>query len=253
MDFSNMAWYNQYVIYFSSMEGYSVTSRNWVKLFFNTLLVGGLTTAIVGFIVRWNEFQPYFTEFDIKSIILTTIWLIGMGFLFSLVSQLGFFAYLTVHRFGLGIFKTASLWNGVQVVLILFALYDIIDWRYEKFAKTGASVFPYLWPAILLLAVGLTVAWIKMKQTNRGALIPALFVMIVVTIVEWFPAIRVNDNSWFYLMMFALLACNAYQLLILHKLNLQSEQERQKRANQSSGKSTSNKASNNKKTKKPSI
>jgi KinB signaling pathway activation protein len=226
------------------MGVYSVTSRNWVKLFINTLLVGGLTTAIVGFIVRWNEFQPYFTEFKLIDILSTLIWLIGMGFLFSLISQLGFFAYLTVHRFGLGIFKTASLWNGVQVILILFALYDVIDWRYEKFAKTGDSVIPYLWPAILLLAVGLTVAWFKMKQTNRGAFIPALFVMIVVTIVEWVPAIRVNDISWFYLMMFSLVACNAYQLLILHKLNLQSEQDRQKRTSQSSSKSKSNNPSN---------
>lgn len=253
MDFSKLAWYNHNVIYFCSMGVYCVTSRNWVKLFLNTLLVGGLTTAIVGFIVRWNEFQPYFTDFDIKSIVLTTIWLIGMGFLFSLVSQLGFFAYLTVHRFGLGIFKTASLWNGVQVVLILFALYDVIDWRYEKFAKTDDSLIPYLWPAIFLVAVGLTVAWFKMKQTNRGAFIPALFVMIVVTIVEWVPAIRVNDNSWFYLMMFALMTCNAYQLLILHKLNLQSEQERKKRASQSPSKSKNNQPSTMKKTKKPSI
>ena len=43
--------------------------------------------------------------------------------------------------------------------------------------------------------------------------------MIVGTLVEWVPVLRVNETSWLYLMMFALLACNAYQLLILHKLN----------------------------------
>ena len=73
-------------------------------------------------------------------------------------------------------------------------------------------------------------AWYKTKQTNRDAFIPAMFFMIVVTLVEWVPVLRVNEQSWLYLMMFALMACNAYQLLILHKLNLQSEQERQKRA-----------------------
>ncbi len=51
--------------------------------------------------------------------------------------------------------------------------------------------------------------------------------MIVATIVEWMPALRVNDHSWLYLMAFALLACNAYQLLILHKLNAQSVQQRE--------------------------
>jgi KinB signaling pathway activation protein len=210
-----------------------VTSRNWVKLFMTTLLIGGITTAIFGFILRWNEFQPYFTEFKIIDILSAFIWLIGMGFLFSLVSQLGFFAYLTVHRFGLGIFKSVSLWNAVQIVFILFGFFDLIYLRYVNFAKQGESIIPYFGPALILLVAGLVVARIKMKQTNREAFIPALFVMTIVTLVEWVPALKVNDRSWLYLMMLALMACNAYQLLILHKLNAKSAQERQKRASQS--------------------
>jgi KinB signaling pathway activation protein len=209
-----------------------VTSRNWVKLFMTTLLIGGITTAIFGFILRWNEFQPYFTEFKIIDILSAFIWLIGMGLLFSLVSQLGFFAYLTVHRFGLGIFKSVSLWNAVQIVFILFGFFDLIYLRYVNFAKQGESIIPYFGPALILLVAGLVVARIKMKQTNREAFTPALFVMTVVTLVEWVPALKVNDRSWLYLMMLALMACNAYQLLILHKLNAKSAQERQKRASQ---------------------
>lgn len=207
-----------------------MTSRNWVRLFMTTLLIGGITTAIVGFIVRWNEFQPYFVELRIIDILSTLVWLIVMGFLFSVISQMGFFAYLTVHRFGLGIFKSASLWNAVQMVLILFALFDLIYLRYDNFAKQGDSVLPYFGPALILLVVGLIVAWYKTNQTSREAFIPALFFMIVVTLVEWVPVLRVNERSWLYLMMFALMACNAYQLLILHKLNAQSVQERQNRA-----------------------
>lgn len=214
-----------------------------------TLVIGGLTTAIVGFIVRWSEFQPYFTEFKIMDILSTMIWLIAMGFLFSLVSQLGFFAYLTVHRFGLGIFKTVGLWNSVQVVLILFGLFDLIYLRYENFAHSGDSIIPYFGPAIILLVIGLVAAWYKMKMTNREAFIPALFVMTVVTLVEWVPALKVDDRSWLYLMLFGLLACNAYQLLILHKLNAQSVQDRQTRLNQSNN----NKKAVKKITKKPSI
>lgn len=226
-----------------------MTSRNWVRLFMTTLVIGGLTTAIVGFIVRWSEFQPYFTEFKIMDILSTMIWLIAMGFLFSLVSQLGFFAYLTVHRFGLGIFKTVGLWNSVQVVLILFGLFDLIYLRYENFAHSGDSIIPYFGPAIILLVIGLIAAWYKMKMTNREAFIPALFVMTVVTLVEWVPALKVDDRSWLYLMLFGLLACNAYQLLILHKLNAQSVQDRQTRLNQSNN----NKKAVKKITKKPSI
>jgi KinB signaling pathway activation protein len=103
------------------------------------------------------------------------------------------------------------------------------------------------------LVVGLTVAWYKTKQTNRDAFIPAMFFMVVVTLVEWVPVLRVNEQSWLYLMMFALVACNGYQLLILHKLNLQSEQERKNRASQSPDKSKNNKPSTMKKAKKPSL
>ena len=47
---------------------------------------------------------------------------------------------------------------------------------------------------------------------------PALFFMVVVTILEWVPALRINDTDWLYLMVIPLLLCNAYQLLILHRL-----------------------------------
>jgi KinB signaling pathway activation protein len=210
------------------MEENALTSRNWVKLFLTALAIGGLTTAIVGFIVRWSEFQPYFTELKILDILSTTIWLIVMGFLFSVVSQMGFFAYLTVHRFGLGIFKSPSLWNGVQVILIVFVLFDFVYLRYSAFAKAGDSLIPYIGLALLILIISLLVAYWKMRQTNRSAFIPALFFMIVATIVEWVPVLRVNESSWLFLMMFALLACNAYQILILHRLNAQSQLERDK-------------------------
>lgn len=210
--------------------GTGVTSRNWVNLFLTTLIIGGLTTAIVGFIVRWNEFMPYFTEMKVFDLISTTIWLIVMGFLFSVISQMGFFAYLTVHRFGLGIFKSVSLWNVVQVVLTIFVLFDLVYLRYQVFAKAGESLLSYLGLAAIPLVTGLAVAWLKVRQTNKAAFIPALFFMIVVTVIEWVPVLRVNERSWLYLMVFALLACNAYQLLILHKLNAQSEQRREELA-----------------------
>jgi KinB signaling pathway activation protein len=219
-----------------------VTSRNWVKLFFTTLLIGGITTVVIGFIVFWNK--SFFADFKIFEIFSTLILLLMKGFLFSLISQLGFFAYLTVHRMGLGIFKSVSLWNGVQVVLILFALYDF--WSYMNSSKRGEINF--LVPAIIIVIIGLATAWVKMKQTNREAFIPALFVMIFVTLVEWAPGMKVNDPSWFYLMMISLMVCNAYQLLILHKLNAKSIEERQNRAGNEKGAAVQKKIA-----KKPSV
>lgn len=238
-------------IYFLLLEDNSVTSRIWVRLFLTTLLIGGITTAIVGFIINWNEYVHYFIDFRIINILSALFWFVLWGILYSVISQMGYFAYLTVHRFGLGIFKSVSLWNGVQVVIILFVLFDLVYLRYETFAKSGDSLLPYIGLAVFLLLAGVVTAWYKAKQTNREAFIPALFFMIVVTVIEWFPVLRVNEHSWVYLMLFALLACNAYQLLILHKLNMQSQQERQRIE---SRKSTKNKTKASKRpAKKPSI
>jgi KinB signaling pathway activation protein len=77
--------------------------------------------------------------------------------------------------------------------------------------------------ALFIFIVSCIVAKIKADQTNKDAFIPALFFMVVVTVVEWFPVLRVNDNNWLLLMLIPLLLCNTYQLLMLHKLNERSE------------------------------
>ncbi|RSD21498.1 KinB-signaling pathway activation protein [Mesobacillus subterraneus] len=202
-----------------------MTSRNWVYLFFTTLVVGAVTTALVGFIVRWGEFQQLLSDFNIIEFLSILVWLMGVGLIFSILSQMGFFAYLTIHRFGLGIFK--SLWNPVQILLIAFVLFDLVYLRYNSFAESGESILPYIGLAVMILVAGLIVALLKTKQTNKEAFIPALFFMIVVTVIEWVPILRVNEQSWIYLMIFPLIICNAYQLLILQKLNQKSQAERQ--------------------------
>ncbi len=193
-----------------------MNSRNWVRLFLSTLIIGAISTSIVGFALKWAEYKPLFISFDIIEILSILLWLIGVGFIFSIISQMGFFAYLTVHRFGLGIFK--KLWHSVQLVIIAFVLFDLIYFRYQAFATEGDSLLPYVLVAIFLLLYGMLVAYIKMTMTNKQAFVPALFFMYVVTTIEWFPALRVNDESWLYLMLFPLLICNAYQLIILPKL-----------------------------------
>ncbi|WP_053361348.1 KinB-signaling pathway activation protein [Bacillus sp. FJAT-27251] len=204
-----------------------MTSRNWVRLFMSTLLLGGLTTGVTGFIVRWDEFAPFFSNFNLAEILAILFWLLGVGFIFSLLSQAGFFAYLTIHRFGLGIFKTVRLWNTVQVILIALVLFDLVYFRYAAFAESGSSLLPYLGLALLVLLPALAVAYLKSRQTNSSAFVPALFFMVVATTLEWVPILRVNEQSWVYLMLFPLIVCNAYQLLMLPKLNQKSQEERQ--------------------------
>lgn len=143
------------------------------------------------------------------------IWLFIVGLMFSVISQMGFFAYLMIHRFGLSIFKTYRLWNLVQIILILFALFDLVYLRYIGF---GGAWTDYLLLPFMLLIVGLLTAYAKVKLTNWTAFIPTAFFITVVTTVEAVPAIVQNDPVWVTLMTTTLLVCNVYQVLVLQSL-----------------------------------
>ncbi|WAA09389.1 KinB-signaling pathway activation protein [Fervidibacillus albus] len=201
-----------------------MNTKNWVKFFLQTLLIGGIVTIFTGFIVQWEKYKPIFIDFHISEIISVAIWLAGIGFIFAVLSQMGFFAYLTLHRIGLGLFR--SYWNSVQWVLIVFVLFDLVYFRYRAFAEDQDPLWPYVLVALLIFVVGLVVAYFKTLQSDRRTFIPALFFMVVVTVVEWVPVLRVNDTDWLYLMIFPLVICNAYQLLSLPKFLQKSQEER---------------------------
>ena len=141
----------------------------------------------------------------------------GVGFIFSVISQMGFFAYLTIHRFGLGMFRSSSLWNAVQLFFIAFVLFDFVYLRSVLIANGEVSLGNNILVAGILFVFGAIVAYVKAKKQIK-AFVPALFFMVVVTILEWVPALRINDTDWLYLMVIPLLLCNAYQLLVLHRL-----------------------------------
>jgi KinB signaling pathway activation protein len=195
-----------------------VNSRKWVRLFFTTLFLGGISTVIIGFVLEWDKYAKFFQNFDGKEILAVSFWLMGVGFIFSVISQMGFFAYLTIHRFGLGMFRSSSLWNIVQLFFIAFVLFDFVYLRSVLIANGEVSLGNNILVAGVLFMFGAIVAYIKSKETNKKAFVPALFFMVVVTILEWVPALRINDTDWLYLMVIPLLLCNAYQLLILHRL-----------------------------------
>ncbi|ENB9405055.1 KinB signaling pathway activation protein KbaA [Bacillus cereus] len=195
-----------------------MNSRKWVRLFFTTLFLGGVSTVIIGFVLEWDKYAKFFQNFDGKEILAVSFWLMGVGFIFSVISQMGFFAYLTIHRFGLGMFRSSSLWNIVQLFFIAFVLFDFVYLRSVLIANGEISLGNNILVAGLLFMFGAIVAYIKSKETNKKAFVPALFFMVVVTILEWVPALRINDTDWLYLMVIPLLLCNAYQLLILHRL-----------------------------------
>ncbi|GAB2567605.1 KinB-signaling pathway activation protein [Gracilibacillus alcaliphilus] len=189
-------------------------SRDVVRLFFSTLTVGGVSTLIASFFVKSSVYAEFISPFDWFEILGLLIFFLALGFVFSLVSQMGFFAYLTVNQFALGIFR--SYWPIVQIGIIAFALFDLVYFRYRG-VETG-SLTMFIITAIALFIYGLIIAWLKAKETHKKAFIPALFFMVVITSIEWVPGLRTNDGDYAWLMIVPLVLCNTYQLLILHRL-----------------------------------
>ncbi|TGB00877.1 KinB-signaling pathway activation protein [Halobacillus salinus] len=194
-----------------------MNSRKWVRLFLSTLLIGGGLTLVLSFVFKQQSYADVLQPFQFVELIGLILFFSGMGFIFSVISQMGFFAYLTVNQFGKGMFR--SLWTPVQWFLIAFTIFDLIYFRYQ--AADDASIWPFILTALVLLGLSLIVAYVKAKETKPQAFVPALFFMVVVTTVEWVPALRADSSDYVWLMVISLFACNAYQLLLLHRLNKQ--------------------------------
>ncbi|ENH97833.1 KinB signaling pathway activation protein [Gracilibacillus halophilus YIM-C55.5] len=199
-----------------------MNSRNVVRLFFSTLAIGGISTLIASFFVKTGAYIEFMNPIDWFEILGLFIFFLALGFVFSLISQMGFFAYLTVNQFALGVFR--RYWPIVQIGLIAFALFDLV---YFRFQAEGGSLLTYILVAVLLLVYSWIVAGIKAKETNRKAFIPALFFMVVITAIEWVPGLRTSGGDYAWLMIVPLVICNTYQLLILHRLTDQSKRERE--------------------------
>ncbi|MBN9656086.1 KinB-signaling pathway activation protein [Halobacillus sp. GSS1] len=191
-----------------------MNSRKWVRLFLTTLWIGGLTTLVISFIFKYDSYTEVLKPFQLFELFGLLLFFAGLGFIFSIISQMGFFAYLTVNQFGKGIFR--SLWTPVQLFLIAFTLFDLVYFRYQ--AAEDASIWPFLWTALGLLGLSIIVAYVKAKETKWHAFIPALFFMVVVTSVEWVPALRAQGSDYVWLMIIPLFICNAYQLILLHRI-----------------------------------
>lgn len=206
-----------------------MTIRNWVKFFFTALIIGGVTTGILGLIVRWEFFSQYLSAGEYMEFLGAFLWMIFLGFTMSVVAQMGFFAYLTVHQFGVNLFKTLTLWNWVQLLIIAVVIFDLVFFRFKLTAEDTGRTVLYLTLLFSLLAVSIVTAYFKAKWTKKHTLISALFFMIVITTLEWLPALMVrsgNIDSWVTILLFPLLAVNAYQLLMLPKYNRQSDEDK---------------------------
>lgn len=141
--------------------------------------------------------------------------LFGSGVMISVYSQMGFFAYLILNYMGKGVFPRRG-WQIVQIVLTVLALLDLMFLR--LFVGGGRERISDIVLGLIILAAAIVTAYVKVKQTHISALVPTLFFMIAVTAVETIGVLRIDVNAATIFIVIPLLLCNAYQMLILHKL-----------------------------------
>ncbi|MCR6104929.1 KinB-signaling pathway activation protein [Salipaludibacillus agaradhaerens] len=194
-----------------------MNSRKVVFLFNSTFIMGTTAGFIIGLLLDWQTHISDMVNLSFGGVVMVAI----TAAIWTVIAQMGFFAYLTIHRFGLGIFKSVSLWNKVQIVLIVFALFDLMFFRHYFFAAEGESIRGYAVMPLMLLAYGLIVAYVKRKETERTAFVPTVFFIVVVTTIEWIPALRENDVTFMINAIVPLLVANTWQILVLHRLHRQ--------------------------------
>ncbi|MER1959429.1 MAG: KinB-signaling pathway activation protein [Solibacillus sp.] len=209
-----------------------MTIRNWIKFAFWAVVIGGLVNAVASLIIRWDFYQPYLANGEIVEFLAAIIWNFVLGATMSVMAQAGFFAYLTLHQVGVNIFRSLTLWNWVQVVLIIIVLVDIVVFRFAPGAETAGDWVIYGILLIVLVGAAIFTAIKKVKMTQKPhVLISTMFFMVVVTSLEWIIALmgrQDNIDVYVALLLFPLLAVNAFQILMLPKYNAQSESDRKK-------------------------
>jgi len=196
------------------------------------MLVGGAVNGVCSLFFRWDFFQPYIANGQWGEFLAGLLWMVFLGFTMSVIAQAGFFAYLTLHQVGVNIFRTLTLWNWIQLLLIAITIFDIIFFRFIPDVKEGQSWVFYSCLLISLIFSAIATAIQKVKLTGKKhVFISALFFMIGITTLEWTISLMGRDeniNEYVALLLFPLLAVNAYQLLVLPKYNAKSEEDRQK-------------------------
>jgi KinB signaling pathway activation protein len=176
--------------------------RKFFTLFFSTALVGlilgGITTATGQFRV-----SPVFGT------------LLG-GFL-SATTLMGFWAYLTLN-FTMRNFISFRVWVWIQLFLIALVLYDLIYFRWLTVAGGEGSLWPFVGYALWPLAVAVVGAYFKSRLSGMRSFIPSVFYLYVFTTLEWFVALKSNEQIQMTQVGIILIACNLYILFMYTRL-----------------------------------
>lgn len=186
--------------------------KKWAYLFGTTLLVGAGASFIIGLYLQITD--PQLQIFDLPLILFN----IGIGLMFSVLSQMGFFAYLTLNYIARGIITKKVLWSTTQWIIIIVVFIDLIYLRYTNFVENNQGIVGYSILPVVLLGLSVLLAIWKSKLTNSSAFTPTVFFLFAITAIEVIPALRENAVSTTLLMIVPVFCCNVWQILKLHTL-----------------------------------
>ncbi|WP_284642579.1 KinB-signaling pathway activation protein [Paenibacillus silviterrae] len=191
-----------------------MTLRKWFYLFWTTLVIGSIAALAAGLLLQATDQSMTLAG---KEIGFNIINMLLAGATISVLSQMGFFAYLIVRFIMMGMIRNKLTWDLIQLILVGIVLVDLVYFRYS--GSTGQEG----WAIFLVLPVTLVVlSWIvaarKVKITNKSAWIPTFFFLVFVTALEALPSIRLNNAASTFFMLVPLYLCNVWQILILTKI-----------------------------------
>jgi KinB signaling pathway activation protein len=187
--------------------------RRWFFLFATTILLGMLVACTVGLTIA--AIDPVHTSRVswLHGISYNVIGMSLVGATLGAFSHMVFFGYLIVQMIGQAMLR--NKWQYVQVsVTVLSCMYTITFAAPQSIADGfRAAIFP-----LLLILCAVPIVWWKVRMTHKRAIIPSLFLLIAVTLLETVPALRQHNGYAIAMMAAPLFVCNAWQLLLLHRL-----------------------------------
>lgn len=205
-------WYNYVEVLNESVGERGVNIRKWFYLFWTTLAVGAGASLLTFFYLQLTD--PELKLLDPSLLIFN----FGIGLMFSVLSQMGFFAYLTLNFIAKGIFPRKIYWTTIQWIIVVIVFFDLIYLRYSNFTENNQGILGYSILPVVLLILSILIAIWKSKLTNATAFTPTVFFLFVVTSIELIPALRENSVDTTLLMVVPLFCCNVWQILKLHTI-----------------------------------
>lgn len=189
-----------------------MTLRKWARLFMATLLVGAVGSLIAGIVLQLSN------GIELKGMVdflINLVLLLGTGVMVSVYSQMGFFGYLMINYMVGGMFKTRT-WEYIQIALTGLVVLELMFFRSFMGGKEAGTSDIVL--GIVLIVIALIVAYYKARMTNASAWIPTMFFMVAVTALETIGVLSIGVNQATAFIVVPLVACNAYQILVLHRI-----------------------------------